>query len=181
MNAGAARHVRHLVRRFFGSLPPGGPRPDDDAWARSHLLPGELDLWGEMRGPDRRHAVAVARRVDAAIDDAAVGVNERAVLAAALLHDVGKLEAGLGPIGRVAATLTAGMLGHRRVSTWSNRRGWAGRFGRYVLHPDLGGLLLAGAGSDTLTMAWAMEHHRPPAEWTVPAEVGSILKTADDD
>ena len=174
------RHVVHLVRRFLGSLRPGGPRAGDDAWARSHLLPGEVDLWEQMSGADRRHAVGVARRVDTRMR-AAGDRAERAVLAAALLHDVGKIEAGLGPIGRSAATVAAAALGHHRVATWSNRDGWAGRFGRYVLHPDLGGLLLAGAGSDTLTMAWAMEHHRPAADWTVPADVGAVLKAADDD
>jgi hypothetical protein len=162
----------HLVRRFFGSLWPGGPSAADDTWARAHLLPGEVDLWTQMSGPDRRHAVAVAGRV---------GSTDRAVVAAALLHDVGKIESGLGPFGRSAATVAAAVLGHGRVATWSNRSGWQGRFGRYVLHPDLGGLLLAGAGSDPLTMAWATEHHRPTARWTVPAEIGAKLKAADDD
>jgi hypothetical protein len=166
------RHLLHLVRRFVGSLNPSGPPAADDGWARAHLLPGEVDLWSQMSGPDRRHAVTVARRVNS---------TDRAVVAAALLHDVGKIEAGLGPFGRSAATVAAAVLGHERVAAWSNRPGWRGRFGRYVLHPDLGGLLLAGAGSDPLTMAWATEHHRPPERWTVPAEIGAALKAADDD
>ena len=102
-------------------------------------------------------------------------------MAAALLHDVGKIEAGLGPFGRVGATVAAMLLGHARVAAWSNRPGWRGRYGLYLLHPELGGELLAGAGSDPLTMAWAVEHHRPPARWTVPPEVGAALKAADDD
>jgi hypothetical protein len=174
---GDVKHLVHLVRRFFGSLRPGGPAPDDETWARAHLLPGEVDLWRRMSGPDRRHAVDVARRMMAA----GPAPVDRAVVAAALLHDVGKIEAGLGPFGRSAATVVSAVWGHDRVAAWSNRPGWRGRFGRYVLHPDLGGLLLAGAGSDPLTMAWATEHHRPPARWTVAKEVGDALKAADDD
>jgi hypothetical protein len=173
---GGVKHLLHLVGRFFGSLRPGGPDPVDESWARAHLLPGEADLWRQMSGADRRHAVAVARRVDGSLGAA----GDRAVVAAALLHDVGKIEAGLGPFGRSAATVAAALLGHERVSGWSNRTGWRGEFGRYVLHPDLGGLLLAGAGSDPLTMAWAIEHHRSPERWTVPPDVGAALKAADE-
>jgi hypothetical protein len=167
-----AVHLWHLVRRFFGSLRPGGPPSVDESWATAHLLPGEVDLWVQMSGADRRHAVAVARQV---------APTDREVVAAALMHDVGKIEAGLGPFGRSAATVCAAAVGHARVAAWSNRSGWRGRFGRYVLHPDLGGLLLAGAGSHPLTMAWATEHHRPPERWTVPADIGAVLKAADDD
>jgi hypothetical protein len=170
------RHAIHLVKRFFGSLRPGGPPAADDAWARAHLLPAEQDLWSRMSGPDRRHAATVARDVERQLGQKAT----RPVLAAALLHDVGKIEAGLGTFGRVAATVVAGVAGHERVAGWAGHPGLAGRIGRYVKHPDLGGFLLAGAGSDALTMAWALEHHRPAARWTVPPDVAAVLKSADD-
>ena len=41
--------------------------------------------------------------------------------------------------------------------------------------------MLGMAGSAPLTVAWAREHHLPPEEWTVPLEVGEVLKAADDD
>ena len=37
-------HAGHLVRRFIGSLRPGGPPPADEAWARDALLAGERAL-----------------------------------------------------------------------------------------------------------------------------------------
>jgi hypothetical protein len=177
---GAVHEARHLAGRFVGSLRPGGPSPGDDAWARVQLLPGELELWDEMSGADRRHAIGVAKRVNGSLREKGVGPG-RAVLAAALLHDVGKIESGLGTFGRTGATVVAALIGRRRLATWSNRPGWRGRYGRYVLHPDLGGLLLAGAGSDQITIAWATEHHRPPERWTIPADIGAALKAADND
>ncbi|MGH9068686.1 MAG: hypothetical protein ACRD0J_14540, partial [Acidimicrobiales bacterium] len=60
------RRASHLVRRFGGSLWPGGPSPAVEAWVATLLSPGELALWRRMSGPDRRHAVAVAGRVAAA-------------------------------------------------------------------------------------------------------------------
>ena len=37
------------------------------------------------------------------------------------------------------------------------------------------------AGSDPLTTAWAREHHRPAADWTVAPDIAAALKAADDD
>ena len=161
----------HLVRRFLGSLRPGGPPPGDEAWARDALLAGERPLWDRMSGPDRRHAVAVARRTEEVLG----AVATRPVVAAALLHDVGKVEAGLGTFARVGATLLAAVAQRERLA-----RG-RGRVGRYVRHDALGADLLAAAGSDPLTRAWAREHHLPPDRWTVDPEVGAALKAADDD
>ena len=157
----------HLAKRFVTSLAPGGPAFEAEAWVAAVLSEAELGLWRRMSGPDRRHAVAVARRVEAALGERATP----AVLAAALLHDVGKVESGLGTMGRVAATV-AGLAGRRTATP---------RIERYLRHPDLGAGLLELAGSDPLTVAWAREHHSSPESWTVPPEVADVLKSSDDD
>ena len=163
-----AAHAAHLGRRFLGSLRPGGPSPADEAWVDATLTDGEMGLWRGMSGADRRHAVAVARRV---VEDLGSEGATRPVLAAALLHDVGKVVPGLGPLRRVAATL-AGMSGARRVPV---------SFRQYLTHDRLGAEMLQRVGSDPLTVAWAREHHRPPEGWTVPAGAARALKAADDD
>lgn len=170
-------HAVHLARRFAGSLWPAGPRASDDAWARSHLGPGEQELWDRMSRADRRHAAGVARRAVAALGEAA----SRPVVAAALLHDVGKVEAGLGAYGRVVATLSAAVAGRETAEQWTAGRGFTRRVGLYLRHPELGGDLLAMAGADPLTVDWARQHHLPPERWTVPPEIGAALKAADDD
>ncbi len=167
----------HLVRRFFGSLRPGGPSRADDAWARAHLSDAEIELWRRMPNPDRRHAVGVARRVVAALGAEATDP----VVAAALLHDVGKTASGLRTYGRVVATLSAKVAGHDMAAAWSQTRGFTRRVGLYLEHPRLGGDLLALADSDPLTVAWAREHHSPEEDWTVPVHLGRALKAADDD
>jgi HD domain len=171
------RHLRHLVRRFFGSLRPGGPPTADDAWATGLLLPGEVTLWRRMSGADRRHAVGVARHAAAALGPRAT----RAALAAALLHDVGKVDSGFGPVRRAGVTAAQMAVGHERARRWRARRGVVGRAGRYLCHDEIGAGMLADAGSDGLTVAWVREHHLPPERWSVPAEVGAALKLADDD
>jgi len=169
----------HLTRRFFGSLRPGGPRRAQREWAEARLLPAELELWRRMPGPDRRHSAAVARRVDAALGERAT----RPVLAAALLHDVGKLDAHLRTYGRVVATLAGGAVGHDEavIRQWTLTTGFTRRVGLYLLHPELGADLLAVAGSDPLTVAWAREHHLPAEQWTVEPTIARALHAADDD
>lgn len=151
----------------MGSLSPAGPGVADEAWVAGVLGAGELALWRRMSGPDRRHAVGVARRVGLDVP--------REVVAAALLHDVGKVDSGLGTWGRVPATVV-GLVVRERVAA-SGR----GRVARYLRHDVLGAALLAEAGAHPLTIAWAREHHLPASRWTVPREWATRLKAADDD
>ena len=51
-----------------------------------------------------------------------------------------------------------------------------GRVGRYLCHDEIGAEMLAEAGGDALTIAWAREHHLPPERWTVAAEVGAVAE-----
>jgi hypothetical protein len=160
----------HLARRFAGSLRPGGPPAGDVAWVHELLLPGELELWSSMPGPDRRHSVGVGRRVVDAVPDA-----PRSVLAAALLHDVGKTRVGLRTPGRVVATLVGLARGRDAAATGD------GRIARYLRHDASGAELLEEAGSDPVTVAWTREHHLPPDRWSVPRPWADALKAADDD
>lgn len=122
----------HLVRRFVGSLSRREPVPSEVDWAASWLAPEELALWEAMPVADRRHSLVVARRFVAAEPDA-----PRDIVAAALLHDVGKTGCGLGTWGRVAATV-AGPRGRR--------------FRRYHAHEAIGADMAAAAGSTPATV-----------------------------
>jgi hypothetical protein len=107
---------RHLAGRFFGALSPAGPPLEDEAWALGSLLGGEKLLWRRMSGPDQRHAVGVARGTVRLL-----GPEEPPpeVVAAALLHDVGKVESSLGTFARVGVTLAALAVGRARLLRWA--------------------------------------------------------------
>ena len=167
----------HLVRRFVGSLWPVGPGAAGEAWVRSVLNDEEHRLWRRMSRADRRHAVAVARRVEQALGSEATPP----VLAAALLHDVGKVASGLGTFGRVAATLVGMGGGRAMADDWQQERGATRRIALYLRHPEVGADMLSLAGSDPLTVTWTREHHLSPDEWTLPRELAEALKSADDD
>ncbi|MCZ7526024.1 MAG: HD domain-containing protein [Acidimicrobiia bacterium] len=172
----------HLARRFVGALWPGRPRAVDEEWVARVLLPGELALWRRMPRHDRRHSIRVARAVQAALAGTVHDEDSR-WLAAALLHDVGKLDAGLGVYGRVVATLAGGAAGHEMADAWSARRGFTRRVGLYLRHGELGADMIRLAGGREEAARWAAAHH-DRASWTataIPSEVVAVLDAADDD
>jgi hypothetical protein len=133
----------HLTRRFWSSVSPVEPESGDTAWAESQLLDGELQLWRRLTAPDRRHAIMVARRFES---HGHTWLRDE--LAGALLHDIGKLDSGLGTFGRVVATI----IGPRTA-----------RFRRYHDHERIGADLLAAAGSSQITVELVRGHGRAAA------------------
>ena len=133
--------MRHLARRFVGSLSHREPEPADAVWAESLLLASELQLWRRLGAPDRRHAIEVARRFEQ------LGSVEwtRDEIAGALLHDIGKLEDDLGTFSRVLATV----VGPRTA-----------RFRRYHDHERIGAEMLTAAGSSMVTIDLVMGEGR---------------------
>lgn len=167
----------HLTKRFIGSLWPLGPSRSADEWATSHLLETEVALWRRMSSQDRRHSVGVAERIVEFLGEDAT----RPVVAAALLHDVGKIDSRLGTFLRVVATLSVKAAGHETAELWVRGSGVTRRIGLYVRHPRIGGDHLAMAGSDPLTEAWAREHHLPPDDCSLDHAIAHALREADDD
>lgn len=129
----ALGHLAHLARRFAGSLSDTAPPAVDDGWATSFMTDAEAELWRRLSNTDRRHAIAVARRFAGRRPAAS-----REEMAAACLHDVGKLEAGLGTFGRVVATV----VGPRTA-----------RFRTYHDHEEIGARWLEERGSSPVTVA----------------------------
>lgn len=152
----------HLAGRFFRSLDPRAPESAEEGWAAARLPPQLLALWLSQRPIDRRHTLAVARRV---------ADGPEWAIAAALLHDVGKIEADLGVPGRVLATVLEPL-----ARRWPGR---LGAIGRYAVYTERGAAMLAAVDADPRVAAWAREHHLPPEEWSVPAEWGARLAEAD--
>lgn len=181
-NAADGSRIRHLTRRFAGSLRVGPPAHADRAWVAGVLSSSELVLFLRMSNADRRHAVEVARRVESSLAGTPEQDDPRWP-AAALLHDVGKIEAGLGVAGRVVATVLVDAVGEGRVRTWATRPGFRGRLGRYADYPRRGARLLRDAGAAEEVAGWAAAHH-DPAVWpklSIPPPVVRALAQADEE
>ena len=122
---------------------------------------------------DQLESVRVGRRVAATHDDRFV--------AAALLHDVGKADAQLGPIGRALATVAGALAGHDIALAWQKRGGISRRFGLYLRHDVIGADKLRVGGARTEAIEWAAVHHHSD-QWPtahIPVAVARDLARAD--
>jgi plasmid stabilization system protein ParE len=172
---------RHLARRFFGALRPGGPSREDRDWVEAVLEPAEFALWARQPGRDQRHSAGVARQVEAALAGGPHADDSR-WLACALLHDIGKLASGLSVPARVLATLV-GRATDGAVADWEEYRGLRRRIALYLRHPELGADMIQLAGGRAEVAHWAGAHHdRARLDTTLmPATVVKALVSADSD
>lgn len=172
----------HLSGRFARALWPGPARPADVAWVESVLSPSAYSEWQLQPTHDRRHTVGVARDVQARLAGTEYADDPR-WLAAALLHDIGKLDARLGVYGRVVATVSGVAGGPGIADAWSERSGFTRRVGLYLRHPEIGADRIRLAGGPEEAAQWAAAHHSA-ATWStldIPEPVIAALAAADND
>ncbi|HMG26466.1 MAG TPA: hypothetical protein VKH36_06590 [Acidimicrobiia bacterium] len=170
----------HLARRFVRALRPGAPGAEDAAWVAGILDPDELELWSSLPNHDRRYTIRVARLVDEQLAGTAFAGDHR-WLAAALLHDVGKLDAGLGVVGRSVATVMGAVAGDARVHRWAHSSGFRRRVAWYLHHDERGAARIRAAGGRDEAARWAWAHHHRDrwAESDIPVPVAEALEAAD--
>jgi hypothetical protein len=172
-----------LLRRLADSARAVRLSPDDRAWTESLLTPAEYALWARLAPHDQVHAVRVAKVTRAKLAGSPYEDGGR-WLGAALMHDIGKLEANLAMHERVAATLAG------RVVRLSTAKQWAGgsrdfihRLGLYLTHGTVGAETIRRAGGREELAAWAEVHqeYNLAVKSPVPALVAHALSAADAD
>lgn len=172
-----------LVRRFVDSARAARLSPDDLAWTASLLTPVEYALWVRLAAHDQVHAVRVAKVTRTKLAGTAYEDDAR-WLGAALMHDIGKLEANLAMHERIAATLAGRAIGLSTARRWAGgSRRFARRLGIYLTHGAVGAGMIRRAGGREELAAWAEIHqaYHLPAESLVPALVAQALSAADAD
>jgi putative nucleotidyltransferase with HDIG domain len=125
-------YVRHLSKRFLFSLTSRKANTQETIWIECVLTDFEARQWRRFNRSDQRHSLVVAKRF---ITLRPKATNEE--IAAALLHDIGKVQSDLGTLGRVFATL----FGPR-----------TSRFAIYLDHESLGVRLLEQMGTNETTI-----------------------------
>jgi len=171
------KRLRHLSKRFFVALWPAAPSSSDLEWAEGFLWSGERELFALLPNHDQRHLIGVARRVDVSLGE----LSEERWIAAALLHDVGKAQSGLGPIRRAFATIWIEIKGVDGLAI--SRGAWSRRVYAYSQHPSLGCEDIRSCGGHEEAALWAKAHD-DPAQWRAtgfPSVVIDALTKSDDD
>ena len=174
--------IGHLSSRFVRALSPRAPRADDVAWVATVLTTDGFAMFRRQPNHDQRHAIGVARDVQARLADTPYADDPR-WLSAALLHDIGKLDSHLGVYGRVVATVSGAVAGRDHAEAWSESKGFTRRVGVYLRHAELGADRIRIAGEPEEAARWAAAHH-DPSTWPdlpIPEPVVVALDEADND
>jgi hypothetical protein len=149
--------VRYRVAQFFTTFWTSF-RPVDVAYAAHHLDPELLRLFRRMSRAEQHHGIAICRALEAQ------GHTDADLLIAALLHDVGKIQAPPRLWDRVIAVLGE-HFAPQRATRWSvgEPRGLKRGFVVRRMHARWGAALAeqAGASSRSVTL---IHHHHDPAE-----------------
>ncbi len=149
--------VRYRVSQFFRTWW-ASRRTLDLTYPARHLSPELMRLFQQMPRAEQHHAVEVCRALEAQ------GQREPALLAAALLHDAGKIRMPLSLWERVFVVL-AEHYAPRRAARW--------REGNHKLsrplvvrqrHPEWGAELARNAGAPARTVEFILRHHAPPED-----------------
>ena len=152
----------HLAGRFLDVILARPLRPREQAEVATLLRTGaERSMYWDQARADQRHGLAAARLVRSRRP------HRSDLVRAALLHDVGKRSARLGPVGRSAATILG-------------RLGLVGppRFAAYLDHGRIAAQELDRAGAEPLVVAFALHHHRERPE-EISREDWDLLQAAD--
>jgi hypothetical protein len=148
--------VGQLVDALTASIRPPDPTP-----ARRVLDGPLMALFLHMPPADRKHGLAVMAVLDAR------GETDVTLMQAALLHDVGKTDAGITVVHRSARVLLSGRLGAVWAFLTRSAGGWRRPLWMLANHPELGARLVAGAGgSRDLVDIVRFHENTPPAEWS---------------
>ena len=162
-----AMQAIYRVRQGLNNLS-ATARPEDAALAARYLTQTEQRFFARMEVADQKHCVGVLKYL------LRRGMEDRQLLKAALLHDVGKSRSRISVFHRTAAVLLRAIFGEvPSFLTWIGGERLWGPF--YVLenHPRLGAVMLAKAGCDERVWRLAELHHVDPkllnltddAEW----------------
>jgi hypothetical protein len=168
----AVLRLRQGVRGLLAGL-----RPVDFETARSILSPAEYALFLRLRRIEQLHSLNVLRSVRAA------GESDPDLLAAALLHDVGKTVAPFTFPERVLVVLVR-RFAPALYMRWGQGppHGWTRAFAISQRHPVWSAELLAEAGSRPAVVALARRHqeHFPGPPRDDLERLLLVLQTADE-
>jgi hypothetical protein len=156
-----ATKIRQFARHVIAHVP-AEERNSLDAW----LTPAEARLFDAMHVADRRHGLDVVASLRV------MGVTDRDVLVAGLLHDAGKGTTGLWP----RVTWSLGEAWGPWVWQVAGRLpGMSGALVRLRDHAERSAALAAAAGCSSPTVE-LIRHQEAPTD----PEFGELLRTADE-
>ena len=147
------RAARYRVGQFFRALTARVSEREIEQATR--ILPPQAQvLFRRHAVQDQHHALSVYRSLQES------GETNPHLLAAALLHDIGKSSAHLSAVHRAIIVLLDRFMPRLlEGADQGNARGWRRAFVLQAAHPELGAGLARSAGCSSLTVQLIRRHH----------------------
>jgi putative nucleotidyltransferase with HDIG domain len=168
--------VRYRVAQF-GQWLLDSVRPPNLTYVRARLPnPTLIALFTRMSRADQHHGIAVARTLEHQ------GYDDPALIAAALLHDVGKSRTGVSVWARVIVVLGEWLL-PRVAARWGEgqAKGLRRPFVVRQQHPAWGAEMAQQAGASPVTVRLIRSHHNPTGERDADRPLLTALHAADEE
>lgn len=169
--------ARYRLAQFWRNITAGPLPTAHQNEIQAVLTPAEYVLFRRFGRSDQRHGYCVMRTLRSA------GVEEQALLAAALLHDVGKTRARVTVLDRTLVVVF-GILAPATVARWGQGEpvGWQRPFVVKAQHPAWGAEMAAAAGSMQRTVTLILRHQDslPAQDQTEEDRLLRLLQWADD-
>jgi len=145
--------IKYRFDQFFNSLA-ASPSEQDLAVVDTHLSSPLANLFRQMSYADQSHSLRVFSHLFLQ------GDVEPDILAAALLHDVGKCRTPLRPWDRAVVVLVR-ILSADLISKWgtSEPRGWRKPFVVYLHHAEWGAQMVDDRGGSECAV-YLIRHHQ---------------------
>lgn len=145
-------------------------RPVDDSLAASYLDPTLFALYRRMRRSERQHSLRVLHSLLAA------GHTDPDLMAAALLHDVGKTRALFSLPEKVIVVLVKAVAPHL-YQRWGSGpiSGWRRPFAVSIQHPAWGADMVAAAGGSP-RLVTLIRHHADDPDTLPQSEIVQLLR-----
>ncbi len=162
--------VAYRATQFLHALV-AQPAAEDLALAEAWLAPSLQSLFQRLSPDEQAHSLAVLQAL------LSRGYREGDLLAAALLHDVGKCRARLRPWERAAGVIAFRLM-PRLAARWARAgaRGWQRAFVVAFRHPAWGAEMVRQAGGSESLQNLIRRHRDPPP--TPPLTEGDRLVLA---
>lgn len=161
--------VWYRIRQFWLALS-ARPTPQDLALAGELLSPAQMTAFQRMQPSEQAHSLWVCRQVRQRLEDQnaqpfVTPEQQRDVLVAALLHDVGKSRHPLRLWERVLVVLGKALF-PQQVKRWGSRslEGLQRAFVIAEQHPAWGAEIAAQAGASPLAVALVRRHQEQLAK-----------------
>lgn len=168
----------YRIQQFWQTIRAQDPPDEALAPAREVLTPQQMGLFQIMHPSDKTHALDVFGKLQTR------GESNTDLLAAALLHDVGKIRYPMSPWDRAIVVLGQAFF-PSKAKTWGQGKpkGWRRPFVAAEQHAYWGARMAAESGVSTLTVHLIWRHHEAPA--IIPETPEDLLlrtlQGADDD